>query len=367
MKFVNTYLCTPSNLAAITLLSFLAIASFPSLALATPKEKRIWSFQYKRAANAPNNCPTEEYLRTALAANTNGEDPFDRDAPRSISVTIEQLANDVEARITIYDENGAVTENKALHAPSWRCDQLAERIVFALQNIVDPLKLPDGEMAATQYAPQTPTDDPPTNEQVLTNIPRTPPPNPPNHERVPVATKNPPMRVQRPSNIPKFGVSFGGGAGWWNAPEAALSTTIGIELFWKRATFAIEGHYDYAWTVPKLPNSTAERTTVMIIGCARHHWSTRFMIRACGFGDFGKTSFDHQKNQSQTPYAPVADVGARIALGVWFTARFGIEVRADAAFAVARPDVRMQDDRLWRAAPFTGALRLAFLGVFDVF
>lgn len=348
-------------------MAIVAIASFPSLALALPKEKRIWNFQYKRAPNAPNNCPTEEYLRTALAANTNGEDPFDKDASRSVLVTIERLTNEVEARITIYDENRNATENKALHAPSWRCDQLAERIVFALQNIVAPLKLPDAETAAMQNAPQTPTDDPPRNEPGLANIPRTPPQNPPTQGPVPVATKNPPMRVQRSSSIPKFGLSFGGGAGWWNAPEAALSTTVGIELFWKRITVAIEGHYDYAWVIPQLPNSTAERTTVMIIGCARHHWSMHFMIRACGFGDFGKTLFDHQKNHSQSPYTPVVDVGARIALGVWFTARFGIEARADAALAVARPEVRMLDNRLWRAAPFTGALRLAFLGVFDVF
>jgi hypothetical protein len=52
---------------------------------------------------------------------------------------------------------------------------------------------------------------------------------------------------------------------------------------------------------------------------------------------------------------------------VWLTSRFGVELRADAAYAIVRPQVRMQNNQLWRAAAFTGALRIAFLGAFDVF
>ncbi|HMY21446.1 MAG TPA: hypothetical protein PKA58_34220 [Polyangium sp.] len=262
-------------------------------------------------------------------------------------MTIEQISNEVEARITIQDANGTETR-PPLHAPFWRCDQLAERIVFALQNIVDPLNLPQAETVATPNTPESHSDDAPQNEPT------------PSIEKTP-------RKPQRSSMIPKLGLSLAIGPAWWNAPETALSTSVGFELLWQRATVAIEGHYDYAWAVPQLPNYMAERTTVMIMGCARHHWSTRFMIRGCGFGDFGKTLFDNKKNHSQTPYAPVADVGARIALGVWFTTRFGIEARADAAYAAARPEVRLLDNRLWQMHPFTGALRLAFLGVFDVF
>jgi len=348
MKFVNTHTRTRSNAAAIGLLSILTIVSFSSTALATPKEKRTWSSQYTRAANSPSNCPTEAYLRTSLAANLDGQDPFEKDASRSISVTIEQVSNEVEARITVRDENGTVINNNTLHAPSWRCDQLAERIVFALQDIVDPLELPQVKTADTPNAPQVPTI------------------NPPKKEPKPASVVKPVILPQRSSIIPKLVLSFGVGPAWWNAPQTALSTTIGVEASWKRTAMAIEGHYDYAWTVPSLHDSRAERATVMVMACVLHRWSARFMMRGCGFGDFGKTSVEIQKDESPNQYTPVADIGARMGAAVWFLPNFGIELRADAAYAIARPQVRMLDNRIWRAAPFTGAVRVAFLGAFDI-
>lgn len=361
MKFVHTYMRTSTNAPAITLLSIVAFLSFSSAALATPPEKPKWSFQYTRAANVPSNCPTQEYLRNSLAANLDGQDPFEKGAPRSISVVIEQLANELEARVTIRDENGTVTNKSPLHTPSWRCDQLAERIVFSLQNIIDPLKLPQTETEATPNVPQPPKDAPAKNEPNLSNVPQTSRPNPPKNERGSVATTSPSRKP------PKLGLSFAIGPAWWNAPKTALSTTIGIELFWKRAAIGIEGHYDYTWTVPESVDSTAERTTVTILACGLHRRSTRFLVRGCGFGDFGKTIFDNQKSHFETTYAPVVDVGARIAATVWPVQNIGVEVRADGAYAVARPEIRMLDNRVWRAAPFTGAVRIAFLGVFDVF
>lgn len=347
---------TSSNLPTITIMSTVVIVSFSSAALTAPTEKQLWSFQYTRAANAPSNCPTEEYLRTSLAANLDGQDPFEKDAPRSISVTIERNSDEVEARVMIRDENGAVTNNNTLHAPSWRCDQLAERIVFALQNIVDPLKLPQTETAATPNAPETLPNDPPKNAN-----------SSPKNEATPPPTEKTPIKPQRSSIIPKLGLSLAIGPAWWNAPETALSTTIGIEAVWKRATVGIEGHYEYAWAVPRLPDSTAERTTVMITACGLHRWSRRFTVRGCGFGDFGRTSVEIQKDNSANLFAPVADIGVLLGAAVWPIAGFGVELRADGAYAIARPQVRMQDNRLWRMAPFTGALRLAFLGVFEIF
>jgi hypothetical protein len=354
MQFVHTYPRTSPNLAAITFLSIVAMASFPSTALASQKEKRLWRFQYTRATDSPSNCPTEEYLRTSLAANLDGKDPFDKDAPRSISVTINRVSNEVEARVTVHDENGT-SSNEALHAPAWRCDQLAERIVFAVQNIVAPLELPTAQSVNTQDPPQIASPH-------ATNKATTPPKN------EPVGSMETTQR--KPTNsrtIPKFGLSLVMGPAWWNAPETALSMAIGIDVLWKRATVGIEGHYEYAWALPNLHDSRVERTTVLLIACRLHRWSTRFTMRGCGFGDFGKTNIEVPMDYSPMQYAPVVDIGGRVGAAVWLTSHFGVELRADAAYAITRAQIRMQDNRIWRAAPFTGALRLAFLGVFDIF
>ena len=356
MKFVNTYRHTLSNLVVITFLSIVAIVGFPSDALAAPKEKRIWSFQYTLAANAPSNCPTEEYLRTSLATNLDGQDPFEEDAPRSISVTVELISNEVEARIKTQDDNGVVSNKTPLHAPSWRCDQLAERIVFAVQNIVDPLALPSAKSTVTENAPQP-----------LSNIGLETANNAPKKEPTAHSTEKTPMKPRRSPIIPMLGLSLAIGPAWWNAPETALSTTIGIEALWKRTAVGIEGHYEYAWAIPNLPDYAAERTTITVIACTLRRWSARFLVRGCGFGDFGSLSFELEKNDFPRQHVLVADVGARIGASVWPEQSFGVELRADAAYAITRSQVRMQDDRIWQMRPFTGALRVAFLGVFDVF
>ncbi len=68
-----------------------------------------------------------------------------------------------------------------------------------------------------------------------------------------------------------------------------------------------------------------------------------------------------------TQYAPVVDIGARAGVGVWIMPSLGIELRADGAYVAHRPIFDIYDKQAWSMAPFTGSLRVAFLGVLDVF
>lgn len=317
---------------------------------AAPPHDHSWRLLFTRAPAAPSNCPDEQYLHNSLAGKLDGHAPFAAEAGRSISIDIHPGSSDVEAVIVARNENGDVTTNETLHVDSWRCDLLGERLVFVLQDIVAPLETSnaDGQTlpkTAPSVAPQPRKDA----SAILGPVEKTPPTH------------------KLPPKVPKLGLSLGLGSTWWNAPEAALSSSIGVELRWPRAGIGIEGQYDFAWTIPKLVNSQAERAGVAILGCLYRPLSSRFFVKGCGMVDIARLSVQADEIHIPTQYAPVVDVGVRMGLGVSIVPSFSFELRADGAYVAHRPAFNIDGAQVWRLAPFTGALRVALSGVIDVF
>jgi len=328
---------------------FVILLESPATSAAPPHD-HSWRLLFTRAPAAPSNCPDEQYLRNSLAGKLDGHAPFADEAGRLISIDIHPGSSDVEAVIVVRNENGDVTTNETLHVDSWRCDLLGERIVFVLQDIVAPLETSSADAQTVLQKPpavlQLPRKDAPANS-------------------VPIA-KTPPTH-RPPSTGPKLGLSLGLGSAWWNAPEAALGSSIGVELRWRRAGIGIEGQYDFAWTIPKLVNSQAERAGVAILGCLYRPLSSRFFVKGCGMVDIARLSVQAEDIHIPTQYAPVVDVGVRMGLGVSIVPSLSFEVRADGAYVAHRPAFNIDGAQVWRLAPFTGALRVAFSGVIDVF
>ncbi len=353
MEFVRKNMRASANPMVAGFLSFALILGFSSIVFAAPGETRAWRLHYTRAETAPSNCPSEDDLRTLLAARTNGEDPFKKDAARAISVEIRPTAKEIEARIVARDENGNITTNSTPHVASWRCDQLAEHIVFVLRDIVYPLELP----AAKE------TSESPEKAAKTTELSRT--------EPTPTASSAPQLGTspRRSSTIPNLALSLAIGPAWWNAPDTSLSATTSIEAQWNRISVGIEGRYDHAWTVPNMRNATAARAGAVFVACVRHLFAKKLFVRGCGVGEFAQLFVEDQEKTASihTPPVAVVDIGTRVGVGGWFLPSYGLELRADAAYSIRRPQVLIEGEQIWRARPFTGALRVAFLGVFDVF
>jgi hypothetical protein len=146
-----------------------------------------------------------------------------------------------------------------------------------------------------------------------------------------------------------------------------LSIAIGIEAQWQRVSLGIEGYYDYAWALPGVRESRANRAGAALMACAFRHWSKRYYLRGCALGTFTQMSFELPLRNSPEQSAPMVDLGVRFGFGAWLSSSVGVELRADAAFVLMRPYVYVQHDQVWRISPFTGALRFAFVGVFDIF
>lgn len=339
------------NTAIAGLLVFVVLSVMSLATYAASPSENSWRLVFFRAAGAPNNCPDEQYLRNSLAGKLDGYAPFTTDAQRSISVDILSSAPDVEAHVVARDENGAITTNETLRTDSWRCDLLGERIVFVLQDIVAP---PESN-ATAKMAENAPVADSTSKPQSRKNDAVV---------SAPVAKTQ--TKPKPSSRAPKLGLSLGVGPTWWNAPETALSSSAGIELMWKRGGFGIEGKYDRAWSLPGVFEARAERAGAAFIGCLRRQWLNRLYLRGCGFVDVARLSVQSNKVDMPTQYAPVVDVGARAGFGILILPSFRFELRLDGAYIAHRPVFYIGGEQVWRLAPFTGALRVAVVGVLDI-
>ncbi|TKD03384.1 hypothetical protein [Polyangium fumosum] len=333
------------------LLLVAALACGSSEATAQPSQVLPWRLDYAPGPNAPKNCPDKSYIKTALATKLKGHDPFTDDAPRSISVKLVLTAQRIEAHIEARDENGEVVGNHVTHAESWRCDQLADRTVFYLRDIVDPVVLPPSEADAVPNSSAPPASSPPPLRR-----PPAPPPSRP--------AAKPPMRSPW---LPQLAVSASAGAAWWSAPKTALSLAVGLEARWPRFSVGVEGYYDHAWELATQQDVAAERAALAALACFRQDlFSARAFARACLFGDVALLLVDAQKIKLSDDDELVFDLGARVGVGFWLARFLGLELHGDVACVPRQPAFVVDGEKLWRSPGLNGAVRLGLVVPFDI-
>jgi len=326
-------------------------------AFAQPSEPAPWRLKYTRSADAPVNCPEESYIRTALAAKLRGVDPFIDDAPRAISIRIVLISERVEARIEAHDENGSLIADQTIHAPSWRCDQLADRTVFILRDIIDPL-------VAT-----TPQATAPSSAPAPSSIPL---PSPPAATPTPVSIARQPL-AKAPARspwIPSLALSAAAGGSWWSAPETAITLAVGVEARWRHVSIGIEGLYDHAWRLPITQRMNASLAGLSLLACGRGPFlRARAFARGCVFGHVAVLSItpDSDKVEDLSDDGDLmVDIGARLGVGFWLARSIGLELDGDLAFIPRPPTFVADGEELWRAPRFTGAVRGGLVFLIDL-
>ncbi|MDC0740904.1 hypothetical protein [Polyangium mundeleinium] len=345
---------------------FLLVAALlcgASEATAQSPEVLPWRLDYTPGPDAPKNCPDRSYIKAALATKLKGHDPFTDDAPRSISVKLVLNPQRIEAHIEARDENGEVVANHVTYAESWRCDQLADRTVFYLRDIIDPLTIPPAAPAASNSSA---TPAPSASSSAV------PPPAPSTPARVeplqPAAGLSAPKTPPPLAGLPQLAIYANMGAAWWSASETALSLATGIEARWRWVSIGVEGQYDRAWALPTKLDVEARRVGLTALACGRHELLTaRVFVRACVFGDVAQLSLDVQKFKLiHEEDDLVIDLGARLG-GEFRLARFvGLQLHGDMAYAARQRRFVVDGEELWRSPRLTGAVRVGLVVPFDI-
>ena len=316
-------------------------------------DEKPWRLEYRRGPDAPSNCPDESYLRTALAAKNGAPEPFSDNASRTITIDLVPTAERIEAHIQAHNEQGSVVSEQIAYAPRWRCDQLADRIVFVLHDIIDPVTLPEPESAQISTTPDSPPlPDKPAPKAETAII-----------ARIPVRKPTGKTLSNR-----RLAVSLGVGASWWNAPHTAFTSVLGIGGQWPRFYLGFEGRYDRAWELPVSQSILAEQLALGIVACGYHAFrSSRVYVRGCLMGDLTHASIEPDRVQLREITSTVVHVGGRAGAG-WSLARnWNIELNADGTIAVQQPRFAFNAQEYWQLPRFNGAVRASVVGHFEVF
>lgn len=330
-------------------------------------DEMTWRLEYRRGADAPSNCPDENDLRTALSAKIGARDPFSNDAPRKITIDVSPAADRIEARIQARDEQGNIVSDSTAHAASWRCDQLATRIVFVLRDIVDPLN-PSTPTSSPSSAssPPSPSSPPPVNDDRANGN------HPPENPQDPIA-KQPTTPTNRPKpsvsrSKPQMALSMGLGASWWNTPSTALSVAFGAAIRWPNVSVGFEGRYDYAWTLPRNKQAVANQVAGAILVCGYYAFlQTRFYGRGCLFGDLTRISIDSAKFHLTEDASLILQFEARLGAGFSLSRTWAVELHGDGTVAVPQLQFVYDTQERWQLPLFNGAFRANVVWLFEVF
>lgn len=325
-------------------------------------DEMTWRLEYRRGADAPSNCPDENDLRTALSAKIGARDPFSKDAPRKITIDVARTTERVEARIQARDEQDNILADSTAYAPSWRCDQLATRIVFVLRDIVDPLSPPTP--ASSQPSPSQPSSSTP---QVKVNDISSEKKDDTVVAKQPIVLTNRPRRSPAHSK-PQIALSLGLGATWWNKPNTAFTSALGAGLSWRVISVGMQVRYDYAWTLPVDKPVRADQVGLAAIVCGHQGlWKGRVSLRACLLGEIGRMWIEPNQSRTIDYSSTLVNFVARLGASVPLYRSWSIELYADGIIAAHRPELVLDAHQRWQLPLFNGAFRANVVGQLDVF
>ncbi|WP_437307439.1 hypothetical protein [Sorangium sp. So ce388] len=185
--------------AAISTLSTLGIAPAHAEPSSTPTRVRL---EFIRGPGA-EHCPDEQFLRAETVRRMGGVDPYDAEAPLTMTASIERHRDELAASMFLRDSNG-----RGLWADGFSSRKDCKRLVAAMALSIAVLLDDTAELPAAPASPAAPPEPAQPSEQALPpEEPCSPdrpcPPQPvPAPAPAPPSRKTPPVRAPTRSSAP---------------------------------------------------------------------------------------------------------------------------------------------------------------------
>ncbi|UQA57133.1 hypothetical protein [Polyangium aurulentum] len=352
MMSVARLRCVPGYILFVAAL--LGTSALSGVGLAKEPSRRL---KYVRTRGT-EVCPDEGYLRASVRAEL-GYEPFDDNAPGSMIVTVTRTPKELEAVIEKRDENGEVVNTpKKLTAPSWRCDQLIDRVAFMISAIYRPIVI-DLPERASPSATVAPPPSPAT--QMPAPPPKLAPPAPLPSRTAP---SQPSAGQTRSPWVPKLSFSLDGGVSFRSAPGAAPSFTLGAGFRWPRFSIAAEGRYDPAGSDGA---RRAMQVGVAALPCVHQPLPVGgLVLPGCMFVQATRISADADSDAIHAE-SWLMGIGARWGAERISFGPLGAHFEFDVTYHLSDVVLRLDDAEVWSLPSVSFALRLGIDGLFDVF
>jgi hypothetical protein len=357
----------------------LPIALASTQAFAFPSSRLVYA-----RGEGVESCPAEDAARRAVVSRL-GYDPFSTAAEQAIVAEISRDRDELRGRVELVDERGWVQGTREFRAPPSQCEDLVATMALAISIAIDPESespprtpkaIPSSSLAPPVAAP--PVAAPPVAAPPVAAPPEAAPPvaappvaappvaAPPEQ---PMAESGPPTSIDglerarsfSPSPLDfRLGLSLIGSFG--TAPGAALGMTASVEVRSHDLSFAIEARGD--WQASDNISGGGAVGASLRVGSVVPCFHARFWF-VCGVGVIGSVQAASEglpsKHADDALYvAAGARGGAELPLWGSLFLRPQVDVLAN----LARVELRVDDVRVWQAAPVSAVVGAGIVASF---
>ncbi|WP_437860449.1 hypothetical protein [Sorangium sp. So ce363] len=276
--------------------------------MATPLPVRI---EFIRGPGA-EDCPDEQFLRAETARAMGGVDPYDAEAPFTMTASIERRRGKLAASLFLRDGDGHGRWADGFSARD-DCKVLVTAMALSIALLLDDAsELPAPPVAPAKPAsPPAPPEEPCSPERPCPPKPAPAPSSPPRTAspvRAPPRSSAPPVAGERFRWVAGLGAVTGLGM----TPGLAAGPALSVGARWPAWSVALEVRAlaSLPKTIDKVPMAVSLLTTNIAL-C--HH---RQILFACGLSEFGRL-----RASPDVPLGGASRLNLRAGLG----ARIGID------------------------------------------
>jgi hypothetical protein len=347
----------PTIRRTVSLALLLAAGTVRAAPTASPTRSARLVYVRGRGASL---CPGEPAVRDAVTRRLR-YDPFQPDATRTVTATVDARGGKLHADVELGDEQGEVAGSRHLEAGLADCDELVAAMALAIAIAIDP------------------------QSQLRPPVPAPPPPSPPVDASSPVATAPRPIAapprapvvelippplpallgepVALPAGDPlrfRAGLALLGAAGSTPRPTLGLALMGGVRRQWFSA--AIEARAD-------LPRSTDAATGGAVSGqlleltfapCFHRSW-----VLACALGSLGALrGVGSGVPEPRTDMTAFGAVGLRLGGEVPVGRVLALTASGDLAAMLPRAALDLRGSAVWTTSPAVATLRFGVVADF---
>ncbi|WP_438041355.1 hypothetical protein [Sorangium sp. So ce128] len=338
--------------AAISVVGVTPVRAEP---MATPLRVRI---EFIRGPGA-EDCPDEQFLRAETARAMGGVDPYDAEAPFTMTASIERRRGKLAASLFLRDDDGHGRWADGFSARD-DCKVLVTAMALSIALLLDDAtELPAPPVAPAKSAsPSAPPEEPCSPERPCPPKPAPAPPSPPR-------TASPVRGAPRSRVSPVVGEGFRWLAGLdavtglGMTPGVAIGPALSIGGRWPAWSVALEirGLASLSQEIEKVPMAASLFMTNAAVCLHRH------VLFACGAVELGMLRVTPEVPLGAASFLHLrVGLGGRIGIdwpfskGLSARGHLGVAPTLVGAAIDRRPNDRMSDSSLWTSPDIAGTL-----------